>query len=90
MTFKGESVTSTTSDTTRGGSIKADPSKKPKALDVTSLDGPDKGKTYLAVYEVSGDDLRISTAEPGKDRPTEVSSKEGNGWMLLTLKRVKK
>lgn len=74
------------------GTIKIDPTKKPKALDTTQTsDGENKGKTLLGIYELDGDTLKICTAEPaGKDRPTEFSSKPGSGNFLRVYKREKK
>src|ERR1700731_2414565 len=33
------------------GTVKLDPSKKPRSLDITGTEGPNKGKTILAIYE---------------------------------------
>ena len=74
----------------KGGALKVDPSKDPKEVDATPLDGPQKGKAMLGIYEVKGDVLRLCFADPGIDRPTEFSSKEGSGRGLMTFQRVKK
>jgi len=74
------------------GTIKIDPAKKPKTLDATQTsEGENKGKTFLGIYEIEGDTLRICSAEPaGKDRPAEFSSKPGSGFFLRVYKREKK
>jgi hypothetical protein len=41
------------------------------------------------IYQLKGDDLKISISLPGADRPEEFATKEGAPTMLLTLKRVK-
>jgi uncharacterized protein (TIGR03067 family) len=69
--------------------IKADPTRTPRTLDIVPSMGPEKGNAALAIYEVKGDELRICVARPGKERPTEFSAKEGSGHSLITLKRVK-
>jgi uncharacterized protein (TIGR03067 family) len=69
------------------GAFKIDPSKKPKVMDLMPEDGQYKGKTLLGIYELDGDTLKICFAEPGKDRPTEFSSK--NGCVLAIHKRAK-
>ena len=48
-----------------------------------------KGKTTLSIYEIEGDTLKICSVEPGKDRPTEFSSKPGSGHFLRVFKREK-
>jgi uncharacterized protein (TIGR03067 family) len=67
-----------------------DAAKKPKAIDYLPDAGQEDGKTVMGIYEVKGDELRLCVAEPGKDRPTELSSKKGSGWKLWTLKRLLK
>jgi uncharacterized protein (TIGR03067 family) len=90
LTIKGDTITFKVKDESHTGTIKVDASKTPKTIDLTPDDGPEKGKTILGIYELKGDELRICHGEAGKDRPTEVSSKEGSGLSLAVLKRVKK
>lgn len=89
-TVKGEAVNVNEGGTVHKSTCKADPSKTPRQLDFTPQDGDDKGKSVLAIYEVSGDELKVCHAEPGKDRPTEFSAKKGSGWTLAVFTRVKK
>lgn len=74
------------------GTIKIDPTKKPKTHDATqTAEAENKGKTVLSIYEIEGDTLKLCSAEPaGKDRPTEFSSKPGSGHFLRVFKREKK
>jgi uncharacterized protein (TIGR03067 family) len=71
------------------GNFKIDPTKKPKQSEATYTEGELKGKTVLGIYEVDGDSMKICYAFPGKDRPTEFSSKEGSGHVLIIYKRDK-
>jgi uncharacterized protein (TIGR03067 family) len=72
------------------GTIKIDPTKKPKREDATQTsEGGNKGKTTLSIYEIEGDTLKICSVEPGKDRPTEFSAKPGAGHFLRVFKREK-
>jgi len=75
---------------TFGGTFKVDPSKKPKTIDVTFGDGPEKGKTALGIYELEGDTYKVITDPAGKSRPTEFAVKPGSGHVLQVLKREKK
>ena len=70
--------------------FKLDPTRKPKTIDVTALEGPYKGKTVGGIYQLDGDALKMCIPnEPGKDRPKEFASKEGSDVALFTLKRAK-
>src|SRR5262245_33155672 len=40
------------------GTQKLDPSKSPKAIDVTMTEGPNKGAVMLGIYEIDGDTLK--------------------------------
>jgi uncharacterized protein (TIGR03067 family) len=73
------------------GTFKIDPTKKPKTEDATQTsEGENKGKTTLSIYEIEGDTLKICSAEPEMDRPTEFSSMPGSGHFLRVFKREKK
>jgi uncharacterized protein (TIGR03067 family) len=71
------------------GTAKLNPKAKPKELDVTGTDGPNKGKTFLAIYERDGDTLRVCYDLSGKNRPTEFKTKEGTQLFLVTYKLEK-
>ena len=67
-----------------------DSSKKPKSIDYQITDGPNAGKTQLGIYELDGDTVKFCFAAPGKDRPTDFSSKAGDGGTLSVWNRDKK
>ncbi|HVS36440.1 MAG TPA: TIGR03067 domain-containing protein [Gemmataceae bacterium] len=90
VTISGGSLTLKADVGSHMATIGVDASKTPKTIDITPQDGADKGRTALGIYEVKGDELRLCGADAGKDRPTELTSKPGSGWIFLTLKRVKK
>ena len=87
---KGDQTT-----TTMGGQmfIKAkitlDPSKKPKTIDYQMTDGLTKGKKQLGIYEVDGDTFKSCFGKPGAERPTDFTSKPGDGRTLSVWKREK-
>jgi uncharacterized protein (TIGR03067 family) len=71
------------------GTAKSDASAKPKSMDITGTEGPNKGKTLLAIYEIDKDTLRICYDLKGKERPTEFSSSKEKPYFLVTYKRSK-
>jgi len=79
--------------TTMGGrmflkaTITIDPSKKPKTIDYEMTDGFTKGKKQLGIYEVEGDTFKSCFGKPGAERPTDFTSKPGDGRTLSVWKR---
>jgi uncharacterized protein (TIGR03067 family) len=69
----------------------SDPTKKPKQLDMTALDGENKGKTVKAIYVIEGDTLTICMGNNADvPRPTELAAKKESQVGVYTLKREKK
>ena len=75
---------------TDAGTLKIDPARKPKQMTITGTDGPSKGKTLPAIYEIDGDTVRICYTLDGKDPPAEFRSTAENKTLLVTYKRDKK
>src|SRR5262245_37129562 len=59
LVVKDDRYTVSTGKALDQGSVRLDPAAKPKQMDITGTDGPNKGKTILAIYERDGDTLRI-------------------------------
>jgi uncharacterized protein (TIGR03067 family) len=70
--------------------LKLDPNAKPKALDIIITSGLGKGETIQAIYEVTGDTLKICFAMDDGKRPTEFAGKADGKAAFLTYKRLKK
>ena len=71
------------------GTCKRNPAAKPKALDITGTDGPNKGRTILAIYERQGETLRVCYDLSGKSRPAEFKTTEGSPLFLVEYKLQK-
>jgi len=72
----------------RGTSV-IDPTKKPKAVDLTPTEGDNAGKTALGIYQFGDDTRKVCLATAGKERPSEFAAPSGSGLILVVLKRVK-
>ena len=72
-----------------GGTLKLDEKQTPKTLDATDTEGLDAGKVVKAIYELTGDTMRVCYSLDGGERPTELGTKEGSPWLLVTYKREK-
>jgi len=90
LVVKDDKYTVTVGADVDQGTVKLNPSAKPKAMDITGTDGPNKGKTILAIYERKGDTLRVCYDLGGKSRPTEFKTKAGTQLFLVTYKREKR
>jgi uncharacterized protein (TIGR03067 family) len=89
LVVKDDKYTVTVGKGVDKGTLKRNPAAKPKEMDVTGTDGPNKGKTILAIYERDGDTLRVCYDLSGKGRPAEFKTKEGTQLFLVTYKREK-
>ena len=89
LVVKDDKYTVTVGKQVDQGTVKLNASAKPKELDITGTEGPNKGKTILAIYERDGDTLRVCYDLSGKSRPTEVKTKEGTQLFLVTYKQEK-
>ncbi len=68
--------------------FKLRPDKKPREIDMTMKFGGEE-MTMKAIYELSGDTLKICIAEPGKERPEALGTAADDKRKLMVLKRVK-
>jgi uncharacterized protein (TIGR03067 family) len=89
LVIKDDKYTVTVGKATDEGTTKLNPKAKPKEIDITGTDGPNKGKTILAIYELDGDTLRVCYDVSGKTRPTEFKTKADTQLFLVTYKREK-
>jgi uncharacterized protein (TIGR03067 family) len=90
LVVKDDKYTVTVGKAVDEGTLKLNPKAKIKEIDITGTDGPNKGKTILAIYERDGDTLKVCYDLGGKNRPTEFKTKEGTQLFLVTYKREKK
>jgi len=89
LVVKDDRYTVTVGKQVDQGTVKLDPAAKPKALDITGTEGPNKGKTIRAIYERDGDTLRVCYDLSGKGRPTEFKTRAGTQLFLVTYRREK-
>jgi uncharacterized protein (TIGR03067 family) len=87
LVLTADSYTVTVAGRLDKGTIKLMPNETPKAMDITGVEGPNKDKTILAIYELSGDTLKVCYALEGQKRPTELKSTPENKYFLVQYKR---
>jgi uncharacterized protein (TIGR03067 family) len=87
---KGDEATTTMGDRViLKAKISVDPSQKPKTINYQMTDGLTKGKTQLGIYELDGDTFKSCFSAPGDPRPTDFTSKPGDGRTLTVWKKEK-
>jgi uncharacterized protein (TIGR03067 family) len=74
------------------GTVRVDTSKSPPSIDFVHTKGDAQGKTWLGIYELAGDALKIcdNAGDVTKPRPTALATQVGSGLDLLTFRRLKK
>lgn len=90
LVIKDDTYTVTVGKGVDKGTVKLKSSAKPKEMDITGTEGPNKGKTIRAIYERDGDTLRICYDLSGKGRPKEFKTDEGTQLFLVSYKREKR
>ena len=89
LVIEGEKYTVTVGQAVDRGTLKVNAAADPRQIDITGSEGPNKGKTILAIYQHDGDTLKICYDLSGKARPAEFKTKEGTLLYLVTYKREK-
>jgi uncharacterized protein (TIGR03067 family) len=89
LVVKDDKYTVTAGKEVDQGTVKLMPSATPKAMDITGTEGPNKGKTFLAIYERKGDTLRVCYDLSGKKRPTAFKTEAGTQLFLVEYQQQK-
>ncbi len=70
--------------------FRIDPTRVPKAIDLTPVDGPHEGRVFRAVYALEGDLLTVCRPlDPSADRPAGLTARRGSGMTRVVWKRKK-
>ena len=71
------------------GTYTLDSTTQPRSMTIAATEGPNRGKTFPAIYELKGDTLRICYDLSGAKRPTEFKTVAGTKLYLVTYNRKK-
>jgi uncharacterized protein (TIGR03067 family) len=87
LTLAGAEYTAKVGDMIDKGTLKLDPAAVPMAMEIIGVEGPNQGKTFLAIYEVVDDSLRICYDLAGEQQPTEFKTELNTQQFLVTYRR---
>ncbi len=89
ITITGDTMTIAEPSGKAVSSLKLDSTQKPKTIDLTVLEGPNKGAMPLGIYSLDGDTLRMCLARPGAlQRPAELKPDPALAQRVMVLKRA--
>ncbi len=74
------------------GNFEVDPTKKPKAMDMTVVEGPERyrGLTTRCIYALDGDHLVWCPGTPGgRDRPRAFPPTDSQEFLCVVFRREK-
>jgi uncharacterized protein (TIGR03067 family) len=90
LIFDNLNVRSEIKNRVKKATFTIDAGKSPKQMDVTELEGPQRGKPLPGIYSLTGDELTICyPRSPSMKRPQTFESTERSGIMLIRLTRSK-
>jgi uncharacterized protein (TIGR03067 family) len=79
---------SVTLGVTIASTFRIDSTKRPRQVDFTFTDGPQKGQTVRGIYEIDGETYRLCRGlRPEIERPGQFDSPPNSGLMLVVWKR---
>jgi uncharacterized protein (TIGR03067 family) len=70
------------------GDLRLEPSARPKAMEIIGTEGPNQGRTFFAIYELTGDTLRICYDLGGEARPSEFQTRPNTQLFLVRYRRA--
>ena len=90
LVIKEDKYTVKVKDNSHETTIKIDPAKDPKAIDMYFPNGTELPKLSKGVYELDGDTFKVCRHQtPGEDRPTQIGSWPNTNLFVVTWKRKK-
>jgi uncharacterized protein (TIGR03067 family) len=88
VVVKGNAFTTVAMGSVYSGTVTVDPTTSPKRIELHFTQGPEQGRTNLAIYTLDGDRWMLCVGFTGRDRPLTFTTEAGSGRALETLRRV--
>ncbi len=88
VTIKGDQYTLKIKDKVFKVVLKLDPSKEPKEIDMTFLEGNNKEKLHKGIYRVEKDRFKVCRGlNPEQNRPNQFATWPNTNYFVVTWKR---
>jgi uncharacterized protein (TIGR03067 family) len=70
------------------GEYLVDDAASPQTMDIVGREGPNAGRTMLAIYELEADRLTVCYDLDGKERPVDMQPREDRLLLSITYTRA--
>ena len=71
------------------GEYLVDDAATPQTMDIVGRDGPNAGRTMLAIYQLEEDRLTVCYDLDGKERPSDMRQREDRLLLSITYTRAR-
>ncbi len=84
----GYSIIDRTNQIVDSGEYLVDDGASPRAMDIVGREGPNAGRTMLAIYRLEADRLTVCYDLDGEERPNDMQSDEDQLLLSITYTRA--
>ncbi len=84
----GYSIIDRTNQVVDSGEYLINDTVRPQTMDIVGRDGPNAGRTMLAIYELTGDQLTVCYDLESPERPTNMQPDEDQLLLSITYERA--
>ena len=70
------------------GNYLVNDSARPATMDIVGREGPNAGRTMLAIYRLAGDNLTVCYDLDGSERPTDMQCRQDQLLLSITYARA--
>ena len=86
----GYSIIDRTNHIVDSGDYLVDEAASPQTMDIVGREGPNAGRTMLAIYELDADRLTVCYDLDGKERPSEMQAQGDQLLLSITYERARR
>ena len=84
----GYSIVDRTNRIVDSGEYLVDSGASPQTMDIVGREGPNAGRTMLAIYELDADHLTVCYDLDGKERPSDMQPRDDQLLLSITYARA--